>query len=240
MCGRCEGEGGAGDDCGAPPRSAPTPTGGGCPGRELRRDRRADGEGGARGEGRGPGRRRLSMVVAGGGAGRGAQAAGMTPRELSEFDDLATALVLDPWLGFGTHKMGVRFKPPRAERNHLKDIVLEFVRTQAYDAAYEKLLNAERAIAKVKQHAKLKHHVSIASRLTHPIDHLITGTTIVRTQIFSFQNSQYYTSIFSLVVSETSKMSSSTSDCSFFQDTLDEHAERVKVHTKKPVVLTDS
>ncbi|XP_064634982.1 uncharacterized protein LOC135492427 [Lineus longissimus] len=69
---------------------------------------------------------------------RFAPSTGMNAKELGENDDLATMLVLDPYLGFSTHKMNTKFRPVKGQ-DQLATIIRRFVRDRKYEKAYHDL-----------------------------------------------------------------------------------------------------
>ncbi|CAO2627256.1 Histone-lysine N-methyltransferase KMT5C [Lemmus lemmus] len=63
----------------------------------------------------------------------------VTARELCENDDLATSLVLDPYLGFRTHKMNVSPVPTLRRQHYLRSALEAFLRQRDLEAAYRAL-----------------------------------------------------------------------------------------------------
>ncbi|XP_029945841.1 histone-lysine N-methyltransferase KMT5C [Salarias fasciatus] len=69
----------------------------------------------------------------------------MSVKELCEIDDLATGLVLDPLLGFSTHKMNISPPPEIRRWGNLKETLLRFQRTHDFNATFEALTVGELA-----------------------------------------------------------------------------------------------
>ncbi|XP_055271323.1 histone-lysine N-methyltransferase KMT5B isoform X2 [Moschus berezovskii] len=118
---------------------------------------------------------------------------GMSAKELCENDDLATSLVLDPYLGFQTHKMNtsafpsrssrhfsksdsfshnnpVRFRPIKGRQEELKEVIERFKKDEHLEKAFKCLTSGEWArhyfLNKNKVQERLfKEHVFIYLRM---------------------------------------------------------------------------
>ncbi|MCJ8737324.1 hypothetical protein PDJAM_G00022590 [Pangasius djambal] len=95
---------------------------------------------------------------------------GMTAKELCENDDLTTSLILDPYLGFQTHKMNTRFRPVKGRQDELKDVIESFKKHSDLEKAYEALTCGDSSrnhlLSKTKAQEKLfKQHVFVYLRM---------------------------------------------------------------------------
>ncbi|XP_051779405.1 histone-lysine N-methyltransferase KMT5B [Erpetoichthys calabaricus] len=95
---------------------------------------------------------------------------GMTAKELCENDDLATSLILDPYLGFQTHKMNTRFRPIKGRQEELKEVIEYFKKHDSLEKAFDALTSGDWArhyfLNKTKIQEKLfKEHVFIYLRM---------------------------------------------------------------------------
>ncbi|KAM3919541.1 histone-lysine N-methyltransferase KMT5B isoform 1-T3 [Leptodactylus fuscus] len=95
---------------------------------------------------------------------------GMTAKELCENDDLATSLVLDPYLGFQTHKMNTRFRPIKGRQEELKEVIENFKKSEHLEKTFKNLVSGDWArhyfLNKNKMQEKhFKEHVFIYLRM---------------------------------------------------------------------------
>nr|XP_057934518.1 histone-lysine N-methyltransferase KMT5B [Doryrhamphus excisus] len=95
---------------------------------------------------------------------------GMTAKELCENDDLTTSLILDPYLGFQTHKMNTRFRPVKGRQEELKEIIERFKKHDNLEKAFRALTTGDWSrnlfVHKTKSQEKLfKQHVFVYLRM---------------------------------------------------------------------------
>ncbi|XP_056134506.1 histone-lysine N-methyltransferase KMT5B isoform X1 [Lampris incognitus] len=95
---------------------------------------------------------------------------GMTAKELCENDDLTTSLILDPYLGFQTHKMNTRFRPIKGRQEELKEIIERFKKHDNLEKAFRALTSGDWSrhhfLHKTKGQEKLfKQHVFVYLRM---------------------------------------------------------------------------
>uniref|UniRef100_A0A673JXW5 [histone H4]-N-methyl-L-lysine20 N-methyltransferase KMT5B n=1 Tax=Sinocyclocheilus rhinocerous TaxID=307959 RepID=A0A673JXW5_9TELE len=95
---------------------------------------------------------------------------GMTAKELCEYDDLSTSLILDPYLGFQTHKMNTRFRPIKGRQAELREVIELFKKHDNLEKAFQALTAGDwtrhHFLNKTKSQEKLfKAHVFVYLRM---------------------------------------------------------------------------
>uniref|UniRef100_A0A672SGK7 [histone H4]-N-methyl-L-lysine20 N-methyltransferase KMT5B n=1 Tax=Sinocyclocheilus grahami TaxID=75366 RepID=A0A672SGK7_SINGR len=95
---------------------------------------------------------------------------GMTAKELCEYDDLSTSLILDPYLDFQTHKMNTRFRPIKGRQGELREVIELFKKHDNLEKAFQALTAGDwtrhHFLNKTKSQEKLfKAHVFVYLRM---------------------------------------------------------------------------
>ncbi|KAI5098219.1 histone-lysine N-methyltransferase KMT5B, partial [Silurus meridionalis] len=101
---------------------------------------------------------------------------GMTAKELCEYDDLSTSLILDSYLGFQTHKMNMsmihflRFRPMKGRQSELRQVIESFKKNDNMEKAFQALTSSDwrrhNFLNKTKAQEKLfKAHVFVYLRM---------------------------------------------------------------------------
>uniref|UniRef100_A0A914WWY9 [histone H4]-N-methyl-L-lysine(20) N-methyltransferase n=1 Tax=Plectus sambesii TaxID=2011161 RepID=A0A914WWY9_9BILA len=68
----------------------------------------------------------------------------MTPKELCENDDLATSIVVDPFLRFRTHKMNLHYrKPSRQDEKDFRIAIHDFIKDQDTAKVVKRLMSSD-------------------------------------------------------------------------------------------------
>ncbi|XP_052387572.1 histone-lysine N-methyltransferase KMT5B [Carassius gibelio] len=101
---------------------------------------------------------------------RHAPSSGMTAKELCEYDDLSTSLILDPYLGFQTHKMNTRFRLIKGRQGELREVIELFKKHDNLEKAFQALTAGDwtrhHFLNKTKSQEKLfKAHVFVYLRM---------------------------------------------------------------------------
>ncbi|KAG5264126.1 hypothetical protein AALO_G00272440 [Alosa alosa] len=101
---------------------------------------------------------------------RHAPSSAMKARELCENDDLSTCLIVDPYLGFQTHKMNPRFRPIKGRQEELKDVIERFKKHDNLEKAFKALTAGDWTRSHLQHKSKaqeklFKEHVFVYLRM---------------------------------------------------------------------------
>ncbi|CAL8099227.1 unnamed protein product [Calicophoron daubneyi] len=85
----------------------------------------------------------------------------MNWRELAEADDLASALTVDPFLGFTTHKMTeMKIRIPTRIKSKLRDIISDFQKNKCYETTFDQLTSDPNIVKKsLRSDVRFREHV---------------------------------------------------------------------------------